>query len=90
MSVLNAGGHVGPPLRIMPKPAKTLKFEQAVEKLEKLVQKLEDGNMPLDESLTAFAEGMELTQFCEDKLNEAEGKVEMILKQVKGKKIADV
>lgn len=76
----------------MSKPAKTLKFEQAVEKLEKLVQKLEDGNMPLDESLTAFEEGMELTRFCEDKLNEAEGKVEMILKQVKGKtkKITDV
>lgn len=51
--------------------------------LEKMVEKLEMGDLSLEDSLKVFEEGMELTQFCEQKLNEAEGKVEMLMKDKK-------
>lgn len=68
----------------MTKAKKKLKFEQAVSELEKMVEKLEEGNLPLAESLKTFEEGMDLVKFCEAKLSEAEGKVEMIVKSEKG------
>ena len=58
---------------------KELKFEEALEKLEVMVRKMEEGNLSLDDSLVLFEEGMELTQFCEQKLKEAQGRVETIL-----------
>lgn len=64
----------------MAKNTKNLKFEQAMNQLEKMVEKLEMGDLSLEDSLKVFEEGMELTQFCEQKLNEAEGKVEMLMK----------
>lgn len=67
----------------MLKPLKNLKFEEALKRLEEMVQKLEEGNLPLDESLQVFEEGIELSRFCEQKLNQAEGRVEMILKDNK-------
>lgn len=67
----------------MAKPPKTLKFEQAISKLEQMVEKLESGDLPLEESLKVFEDGMEMTQFCEKKLTEAEGKVETLLKSNK-------
>jgi exodeoxyribonuclease VII small subunit len=59
---------------------KALKFEQALKKLELSVEKLNSSDLPLDDSIKVFEEGMELALFCEKKLNEAEGKVESILK----------
>lgn len=67
----------------MAKNTKNLKFEQAMNQLEKMVEKLEMGDLSLEDSLKVFEEGMELTQFCEQKLNEAEGKVEMLMKDKK-------
>lgn len=67
----------------MLKQPKNLKFEQALKRLEEMVQKLEEGDLPLDESLKVFEEGIELSRFCEQKLNQAEGRVEMILKDNK-------
>lgn len=64
----------------MTKPPKNLKFEQALEKLQALVGKLEDGELSLDDSLKVFEEGIDLAKLCEKKLEEAEGKVEMLLK----------
>ncbi|MBI2339504.1 MAG: exodeoxyribonuclease VII small subunit [Deltaproteobacteria bacterium] len=64
----------------MSRPAKILKFEQAMGQLEKMVEKLEAGDLSLEESLKVFEEGMELTKFCEQKIEEAEGKVEMLMK----------
>lgn len=60
---------------------KSLKFEQALEKLEELVRQLEEGSLSLDDSLKVFGEGMELSKLCEKKLEEAEGVVEMLLKE---------
>ncbi|MBI4411470.1 MAG: exodeoxyribonuclease VII small subunit [Deltaproteobacteria bacterium] len=72
----------------MSKTSKTLKFEQAMAQLEKMVEALTGGDLSLEDSLKVFEEGMELTRFCEQKLNEAEGKVEMLMKDQTGKKTA--
>jgi len=61
------------------------KFEDALQKLEAIVKKLEDGNLSLEESLKAFEEGMRLSRFCSKKLDEAEKKVEILLKDGSGK-----
>lgn len=68
----------------MIKLKKNLKFEQALERLEKISQTIEDGQLPLEDSLKAFEEGMELVQFCEDLLTAAEGKVEILMKNTDG------
>jgi exodeoxyribonuclease VII small subunit len=60
------------------------KFETALKKLEDLVRRLEGGELSLDESLKAFEEGVKLAGFCSKKLNEAEKRVELLLKQKDG------
>ena len=57
------------------------KFEECLERLEKIVQDLEKGDVPLERSLTLFEEGMQLSSTCRKELEEAEGKVEILLKQ---------
>lgn len=57
------------------------KFEDCLERLEKIVQELEKGDAPLDQSLTLFEEGMQLSSSCRKELEEAEGKVEILLKK---------
>lgn len=56
------------------------RFEDALNKLEKIVSKLEGGNIPLEESLKLFEEGIRLSRVCNQKLDEAEKKVEILLK----------
>jgi exodeoxyribonuclease VII small subunit len=58
-----------------------VKFEECLERLEKIVQELERGEVPLEKSLTLFEEGMQLSANCRKQLEEAEGKVEILLKQ---------
>lgn len=60
------------------------KFETSLKKLEEVVRKLEGGELPLEESLKAFEEGVRQAAFCNKKLNEAEQRVEMLLKQKDG------
>lgn len=57
------------------------KFEECLERLEKIVQELEKGEVPLEKSLTLFEEGMQLSASCRKQLEDAEGKVEILLKQ---------
>jgi exodeoxyribonuclease VII small subunit len=59
-------------------------FEDALKKLEKLVEKLEHGNLPLEEAMEAFTEGVQLVKYCNQKLDEAENKVQMLLKDEQG------
>ena len=54
------------------------KFEEALNKLEKIVSELEEGDLPLEESLKLFEEGIRLSRFCNQKLDEAEKKVEIL------------
>jgi len=56
------------------------RFEDALNKLEKIVSKLEEGDIPLEESLKLFEEGIRLSRFCNQKLDEAEKRVEILLK----------
>ena len=60
------------------------KFETALKKLEEVVKRLEGGELSLEESLKAFEEGVKLAGFCSGKLNEAEKRVELLLKQKDG------
>lgn len=61
------------------------KFEECIQRLEKIVQELEQGEVPLEKSLTLFEEGMQLSASCRKELEEAEGKVEILLKKADGK-----
>ena len=60
------------------------KFETALKKLEEVVKKLEEGELSLEDSLKAFEEGVKQAAFCTGKLNEAEKRVEILLKQKDG------
>jgi len=60
------------------------KFEDALEKLEGIVRKMETGELSLEESLKAFEEGIRLTRLCAAKLDEAERRVEILLRDGDG------
>lgn len=60
-------------------PADKMTFEEALERLEKLIGSLEKGDLSLEQSLEKFKEGMELTRHCRKLLAEAEYRIEMIL-----------
>lgn len=62
----------------------TEKFETSLKKLEEIVQKLEKGSLSLDDSIKAFEEGVKHAAFCAKKLDEAERKVEVLIKQRNG------
>ncbi len=61
-----------------------LSFEQALERLEYIVKAMEAGEMPLDEAIAAFQEGMKLSQICRVKLDEAEQKIETLVADANG------
>jgi exodeoxyribonuclease VII small subunit len=56
-------------------------FEAAMQDLEELVERLEQGELPLEESLAAFERGVMLTRACQTALKEAEQKVDILLKR---------
>ncbi|MDR1332846.1 MAG: exodeoxyribonuclease VII small subunit [Holosporales bacterium] len=58
--------------------AEDLTFEQAIGELEEIIRALEGGKMPLAEAVKAFERGTELKKFCEQKLKEAQLKIEML------------
>jgi exodeoxyribonuclease VII small subunit len=72
----------------MPREKKE-KFEDALEKLEKIVSQLEEGDISLEESLKLFEEGIRLSRFCNQKLDEAEKRVEILLKDKDGELIRE-
>lgn len=66
------------------KAAKELRFEEALEGLEKIVARLEGGEVPLDDALVLFEEGVRLSRFCGSKLDEAERRIEILMKGADG------
>ena len=56
-------------------------FEQTIESLEKIVKKLEGGNLSLNESLEEFQKGVEAYKYCNDILNQIEGEVKLIVEK---------
>lgn len=57
------------------------KFEESLQRLEKIVNELEKGELPLEKALGLFEEGIALSASCRKELDAAEGKVEILLKQ---------
>lgn len=57
------------------------KFEDCLQRLEKIVNELEKGNVPLEQAVKLFEEGVQLSNSCRQELEAAEGKVEILLKQ---------
>ena len=64
-------------------------FEKAFQKLETIVQRLESEELPLDESLRLFEEGIGLSRFCHQRLEEVEKKIELILADAKGQPVTE-
>lgn len=58
---------------------KKLTYEQAYKRLEEIVEKLENGSVPLEESMKLFEEGTKLANFCNSKLNAAEQKFTQLI-----------
>jgi exodeoxyribonuclease VII small subunit len=59
-------------------------FEEALAELESLVERLERGDLPLDDALKTFERGVELTRHCQSSLKAAQQKVEILLKRGSG------
>ena len=55
-----------------------LTFEKALEELESLVARMEDGKLPLEESLAAYQRGAELIKLCESKLTDAQARIAIL------------
>lgn len=62
----------------------TDKFESSLKKLEEIVKRLEAGSLSLEDSLKAFEEGVKHAALCSNKLDDAERRVEILLKQKDG------
>lgn len=59
-------------------------LEEALARLEEIVKKMEAGNLNLNEGLELFEKGVNLTKFCNEKIQEAERRVEMLVKKADG------
>ena len=60
-------------------------FEQAMKQLEKIVQDLESGDMPLEKAIKTFEEGIQLSKFCSEKLDETEKRITILMQNSDGK-----
>ena len=69
----------------MAKKNQEKKFEEALEELERLVERLESGDLSLEDSLAAFEEGVKMVKYCNQKLTEVEKKIELLVKDKEGK-----
>ena len=59
-------------------------YEEAIKRLQVIVEKMERGDLPLEEALESFSEGVKLVQYCHQKLEEAQNKVQMLLQNQQG------
>jgi exodeoxyribonuclease VII small subunit len=63
----------------MSKPNEEISFEKAMEELEVIVEKLEEGDVPLEKAISLYQEGMKLSNACHDKLKNVEKQLDEIL-----------
>jgi len=61
-----------------------ISFEKSLKQLEQIVQELESGNLPLEKAMKKFEEGVKLSKFCSEKLDETEKKISVLLHDNKG------
>ena len=67
-----------------------IKFEKAIQGLEKIVDDLEKGELDIDKSLEIFEEGIKMSRVCSKKLNEAEAKIEKLTRDQKGELVSEL
>lgn len=61
-----------------------IKFEEAIKKLEKIVEDLENGDLSLDDALKKYQDGMEMARLCNQRLENAKKKIDVLAKNKKG------
>jgi exodeoxyribonuclease VII small subunit len=71
------------------KPVKAESFEKNVERLDAIVRQLEDTELPLERALQLYEEGMKLSEVCHKQIEEAEGRIEILMKKAGGKVVAE-
>ena len=72
-----------------PEPPKKPDFEKSLVRLEEVVRRLESPQLSLDDAMKLFEEGVQLSHECQKQLEEAEGRVEILLKKADGKLTAE-
>lgn len=72
-----------------PTPVKADTFEKNLERLDAIVHQLEDAGLPLEKALELYEEGMKLSDVCQRQLQEAEGRVQILMKRAGGKVVAE-
>jgi len=65
--------------------AKPKTFESSLEELERIVRELEQGELPLERSLELFEQGVKLSRECQDRLNQAERRIEILMRDNQGR-----
>ena len=68
-------------------PEKGRTFEASLEALEQIVRQLEDGDLPLDKSLELFEQGIRLSRECQERLSQAERRIEILLRDNQGRPV---
>lgn len=71
------------------KPVKADSFEKNLDRLDAIVRQMEDADLPLEKALQLYEEGMHLSEVCHKQLEEAEGRVEVLMKKAGGKVVAE-
>ncbi|MEO6971143.1 MAG: exodeoxyribonuclease VII small subunit [Chthoniobacterales bacterium] len=69
------------------KPAPAANFEQAMKRLEEIVEKMESGDLPLEDLIVRYEEGMKLVKICHERLAAAEQRIEIITRNSAGKPV---
>ena len=84
-AVLNSSAF---PMSSKPKPRETgVNFEGAMDRLEKIVEQMESGKLPLEDLIVRYEEGMNLVKICQERLANAEQKIEIITRNSDGKAV---
>ena len=65
-------------------------FEMAMKQLEQIVQDLETGDMPLEKAIKKFEEGIQISKYCSEKLDESEKRITLLMRDTDGKKISEI
>ena len=63
---------------------KKLSFEEAIKRIEEIVDKLENEEVPLEQSISLYKEGMKLSAFCQERLSTAEGEIVLLMEETAG------
>jgi exodeoxyribonuclease VII small subunit len=65
-------------------------FETAMKQLEQIVQELESGDMPLEKAIKKFEEGIKISKYCSEKLDESEKKITLLMRDSDGKDVSEI